>query len=109
MAPKYTKISIEDLLSSPTQSDRQSSAQAGSSSTVAVFQCNASGCKRKFATEEALQAHKRRSHAPPTSFECPVCKATFSSPQNRNKHVREHNSFNAFHGFIHQFIKLLQS
>lgn len=87
MAPKYNKVSVDDLLGSSTSGDSNHYRQAALNAPEFKIECNFSGCKRKFPTEEALQAHKRRAHAAPTSYKCPICHSTFSSAQNRNKHV----------------------
>lgn len=87
MSQKYNKISIDDLLNKTGSNNNASSSASSSAPDNVAFECTEPLCGRKFVSEEALKAHKKRSHAAPTSYVCQRCKSTFSTLPNLNKHV----------------------
>lgn len=82
-----SRIRIQNLINPSGREGSSSSNRRPESSTALTVPCTFSGCKRKFPSQEALVAHRKRVHMAPTDFKCPHCHVTFSSPQNRNKHV----------------------
>lgn len=105
MPTKFNRVRVEDLLnteSAGASSSRHRSSHKSSSSSRPKssrsssdsppshlnIPCEFSGCKRTFHSLESLRAHQKRSHPAPTAFVCDICKSSFSTPPNLNKHVR---------------------
>lgn len=88
MPSQYNRIKVEDLLSVTSPRGKTIRKSSQTRSDIFDVHCNYQGCARKFASHDALLAHQKRSHAPPTAYVCEHCHATFSTAPNRNKHVR---------------------
>lgn len=104
------RISISNLVNeSPRAGFSSTPTRAESLSSALTIQCNFSGCKRKFPSEEALAAHRRRVHTAPTKYDCPHCHHTYATPQNRNRHVRylspTLSNMGIFFAPVHQVMK----
>lgn len=86
MSAQYNRVRVEDLINDSSSSNK-SSVMSSSSQQKVAYKCEAPLCGRKFVSEEALEAHHKRSHAPPTAYVCQRCKSSFSTLPNLNKHV----------------------
>lgn len=92
MTTGFNKIPVKDLLNETPPRGRISHRPTQIKPDVFTFLCESSNCNRRFASQEALTAHQRRSHATRTQFACPHCSSTFSTSPNLNKHVSQFRS-----------------
>lgn len=74
---KYNKISISDLLCDPNLPEQSR-----------PYVCDFPDCRRDYASESTLKAHKSREHNVRTRSVCPTCSATFGNSYAMRKHVR---------------------
>lgn len=87
MSSNYSRIKVSDLLNDAPARGKTSHRPKPPSEDIYTVQCDVQRCGRRFATTEALRAHRRRSHPAPSAHACNECGATLSSSANLNKHV----------------------
>lgn len=87
-AARYNRVRVQDLLNDEHSSRSHSSLSKESGEAV----CLVEGCGKKFFTQKSLVVHQKRSHAAPTDFICHLCRCSFSSIPNLNKHVSHFSS-----------------
>lgn len=91
MSANYNRVSVKDLLNEDSAQNSNESGckkkKVNKNYNSQAKLCSIPSCNRKFVSQTALEAHQRRSHAPPTLHICGKCKSSFSNLPNLNKHV----------------------
>lgn len=87
MSSSYNRIRVEDLLNDVPARGKISHRSTPVQADIFKYVCQIDQCGRRFQSANALLAHQKRMHSPPTQYVCPKCSSSFSSRANLTKHV----------------------